>query len=445
MNQNNLVYTASQYVNSSIESDLDPQYMRRAIELALSAKGRTNPNPMVGAVIVKDGRVIGEGYHHRYGDLHAERDAIKNLKNSAQGATIYVTLEPCCHYGKQPPCTLAIVEAGISRVVIGSRDPNPLVSGQGAAFLRKNGIEVIEDYLREECDGINPVFFHYIVNKEPYVALKYAMTADGRIATDFGDSKWITGQRARAYVHDLRSYYTGILAGIGTVLADDPLLTCRLPGGRNPIRIIMDSHLKIPLDCNLVKSINEAPLIVACLDKYLTDNEAIRKKIATLKSMGVTVLGVAAQGSGGFTQYDLEDDHKDNHEEDHKENYKADHKAIPTHETKAEWADDSGEHISVEDLLYKLGKLKIDGILVEGGKHINAAFIAAGKVNKIYTFVGAQIVGGSGTYTPVADIGISKMEESIRLSDPEIRAFDTDVLIEYEVQQKYNTKKIKNI
>ncbi len=445
MNQNNLVYTASQYVNSSIESDLDPQYMRRAIELALSAKGRTNPNPMVGAVIVKDGRVIGEGYHHRYGDLHAERDAIKNLKKSAQGATIYVTLEPCCHYGKQPPCTLAIVEAGISRVVIGSRDPNPLVSGQGAAFLRKNGIEVIEDYLREECDGINPVFFHYIVNKEPYVALKYAMTADGRIATDFGDSKWITGQRARAYVHDLRSYYTGILAGIGTVLADDPLLTCRLPGGRNPIRIIMDSHLKIPLDCNLVKSINEAPLIVACLDKYLTDNEAIRKKIATLKSMGVTVLGVAAQGSGGFTQYDLEDDHKDNHEEDHKENYKADHKAIPTHETKAEWADDSGEHISVEDLLYKLGKLKIDGILVEGGKHINAAFIAAGKVNKIYTFVGAQIVGGSGTYTPVADIGISKMEESIRLSDPEIRAFDTDVLIEYEVQQKSNTKKIKNI
>lgn len=491
MNQNNLVCTASQYVNSSIESDLDPQYMRRAIELALSAKGRTNPNPMVGAVIVKDGRVIGEGYHHRYGDLHAERDAIKNLKKSAQGATIYVTLEPCCHYGKQPPCTLAIVEAGISRVVIGSRDPNPLVSGQGAAFLRKNGIEVIEDYLREECDGINPVFFHYIVNKEPYVALKYAMTADGRIATDFGDSKWITGQRARAYVHDLRSYYTGILAGIGTVLADDPLLTCRLPGGRNPIRIIMDSHLKIPLDCNLVKSINEAPLIVACLDKYLTDNEnyeeekeddedkvnkdkedkkakdkesdhkeadykesdhkdakdneAIRKKIAALKSMGVTVLGVAAQGSGGFTQYDLEDDHKDNHEEDHKENYKADHKAILTHETKAEWADDSGEHISVEDLLYKLGKLKIDGILVEGGKHINAAFIAAGKVNKIYTFVGAQIVGGSGTYTPVADIGISKMEESIRLSDPEIRAFDTDVLIEYEVQQKSNTKKIKNI
>lgn len=514
---------------SVVNSDLDPKYMRRAIELALKAKGCTNPNPMVGAVIVKDGDILAEGYHHRYGDLHAERDAIKNLKESAQGATIYVTLEPCCHYGKQPPCTQAIVDAGISKVVIGSRDPNPLVAGKGVAFLREHGIEVIEDYHREECDGINPVFFHYIVSGEPYVALKYAMTADGRIATDFGDSKWITGQRARAYVHDLRNYYTGILAGIGTVLADDPLLTCRLPGGRNPIRIIMDSHLKIPIDCNLVGSVNEAPLIVACLDKYLSDNEnvdeekykedkykdskkasdenandnectekeandidvkyseakyieakdievkdietkdiktkdtktkdieAIRKKIAALRSMGVTVLGVAAQGSGRFSKDDLEDDHKndlehgyeDNLEDNNKENneyghndcHKDCHKDVLTHETKGESVDDSDEHISVEDLLHKLGKLHIDAVLVEGGKHINAAFIAAGKVNKIYTFVGAQIVGGSGTYTPVADIGISKMEESIRLSDPEIRAFDTDVLIEYEVQQRSNAKK----
>lgn len=524
---------------SVVNSDLDPKYMRRAIELALKAKGCTNPNPMVGAVIVKDGDILAEGYHHRYGDLHAERDAIQNLKESAQGATIYVTLEPCCHYGKQPPCTQAIVDAGISKVVIGSRDPNPLVAGKGVAFLREHGIEVIEDYHREECDGINPVFFHYIVSGEPYVALKYAMTADGMIATDFGDSKWITGQRARAYVHDLRNYYTGILAGIGTVLADDPLLTCRLPGGRNPIRIIMDSHLKIPIDCNLVNSVNEAPLIVACLDKYLPANEndeeekckedkckkyrnasdkkttdknttdkkandeagseieandedvknieakdiktidiktidiktkdtktkdtktkdieAIRKKIAALRSMGVTVLGVAAQGSGRFSNDDLEDDHKnglehgyeDDLEDNNKENleygHKDCHKDVLTHETKGEPVDDSDEHISVEDLLHKLGKLHIDAVLVEGGKHINAAFIAAGKVNKIYTFVGAQIVGGSGTYTPVADIGISKMEESIRLSDPEIRAFDTDVLIEYEVQQRSNAKKIKNI
>ncbi len=420
MNQNNLVCTASQYVNSSIESDLDPQYMRRAIELALSAKGRTNPNPMVGAVIVKDGRVIGEGYHHRYGDLHAERDAIRHLKESAQGGTIYVTLEPCCHYGKQPPCTLAIVEAGIERVVIGSRDPNPLVGGKGTAFLREHGIEVVEDYLKDECNAINPVFFHYITGKEPYVALKYAMTADGRIATDFGDSKWITGESARAYVHELRNYYTGILVGIGTVLADDPMLTCRLPGTRNPIRIVMDSHLKIPLDCNLVKTANEVPLIVACLDKYLHDgaddleySDAIRKKISVLKFMGVTVLGVASNGEVRRGQDDLTDASKNR----------------PV---------DEGEHISVDDLLRQLGLLHIDGILVEGGKHINAAFLEAGKVNKIYTFVGAQIVGGTGIYTPVADIGITKMKESIRLSDPEIRAFDTDVLIEYEVKRKKN-------
>ncbi|SHJ03797.1 diaminohydroxyphosphoribosylaminopyrimidine deaminase [Butyrivibrio fibrisolvens DSM 3071] len=368
---------------------LDPSYMRRAIELALTAKGHTNPNPLVGAVIVKDGRVIGEGCHQKYGDLHAERNAIKSLNESAEGATIYVTLEPCCHYGKQPPCTLAIVEAGISRVVIGSRDPNPLVSGKGTAYLREHGIEVIEDYLRDECDEINPVFFHYISRKEPYVALKYAMTADGRIATDKGSSKWITGESARSYVHELRSTYTGILAGIGTVLADDPLLTCRIPGGRNPVRIVMDSHLNIPLDCNLVKTADQGTVIVACLDEYTKGNDQI-SKVEKLKSLGVQVLGISP--------------------------------------------DSKGEHICVKDLLKKLGNIQIDGILVEGGKHINAAFLSAGKVNKIYTFVGNKIVGGKGAFTPVDEMGIEEMKDSVELSNPKVRTFDTDILIEYDVE-----------
>lgn len=366
---------------------LDPSYMRRAIELALTAKGHTNPNPLVGAVIVKDGRVIGEGCHQKYGGLHAERNAIKSLNESAEGATIYVTLEPCCHYGKQPPCTLAIVEAGISRVVIGSRDPNPLVSGKGTAYLREHGIEVIEDYLRDECDEINPVFFHYISRKEPYVALKYAMTADGRIATDKGSSKWITGESARSYVHELRSTYTGILAGIGTVLADDPLLTCRIPGGRNPVRIVMDSHLNIPLDCNLVKTADQGTVIVACLDEYTKGNDQI-SKVEKLKSLGVQVLGISP--------------------------------------------DSKGEHICVKDLLKKLGNIQIDGILVEGGKHINAAFLSAGKVNKIYTFVGNKIVGGKGAFTPVDEMGIEEMKDSVELSNPKVRTFDTDILIEYD-------------
>lgn len=385
---------------------LNPSYMRRAIELALTAKGHTNPNPLVGAVIVKNGRIIGEGCHQRYGDLHAERNAIKNLEGSAEGATIYVTLEPCCHYGKQPPCTLAIVEAGITRVVVGSRDPNPLVSGKGTAYLREHGIEVVEDYLKDECDEINPVFFHYISNKEPYVALKYAMTADGRIATDKGSSKWITGENARNYVHELRSYYTGILAGIGTVLADDPLLTCRIPNGRNPVRIVMDSHLNIPLDCNLVKTADKTAVIVACLDEYTKGNDLSAsgkitrsekcEKVNRLKSCGVQVLGVAP--------------------------------------------DDKKEHISITDLLSKLGDMQIDGLLVEGGKHINASFLSAGKVNKIYTFVGPKIVGGRGAFTPVDEMGIEEMKDSIKLSEPKVRSFDEDILIEYEA---FHPKKIR--
>ena len=179
----------------------DRDYMERAIKLAEKGIGWTNPNPLVGAVIVKDGRIIGEGYHARYGELHAERNAIASLTESAEGATIYVTLEPCCHYGKTPPCTEAILEQKIARVVIGSRDPNPKVSGKGAAILRKAGVSVEEDFMREECDRLNPVFFHYITTNTPYVVMKYAMTADGKIATKTGASKCITGPKAREAVH----------------------------------------------------------------------------------------------------------------------------------------------------------------------------------------------------------------------------------------------------
>ena len=203
-------------------------YMRRAIELAKKARGFTSPNPMVGAVIVKDNRIIGEGYHERCGQLHAERNALASCKESPKGAVMYVTLEPCCHYGKTPPCTEAIIEAGIRKVVIGSRDPNPKVSGKGAKQLRKAGIEVEEDFLRTECDALNPVFFHYISTGTPYVVLKYAMTADGKIASHTGKSKWITGEKARNHVHQLRHWYSGIMVGIDTVLADDPMLNCRI-------------------------------------------------------------------------------------------------------------------------------------------------------------------------------------------------------------------------
>ena len=207
----------------------DQEYMFRAIQLAKKGEGWTNPNPMVGAVIVKDGRIIGEGYHKKCGELHAERNAIASLIESAEGATIYVTLEPCCHYGKTPPCTEAIIEQKIKKVVIGSRDPNPKVAGKGAQILRESGITVVQDFMREECDRLNPVFFHYITTKTPYVVMKYAMTLDGKIAAYTGKSRWITGSEARHHVQTQRARYTGIMVGVGTVIADDPLLTCRLP------------------------------------------------------------------------------------------------------------------------------------------------------------------------------------------------------------------------
>ena len=216
----------------------DQEYMLRAIQLAKKGEGWTNPNPMVGAVIVKDGKIIGEGYHKKYGELHAERNAIASLTESAEGAVIYVTLEPCCHHGKTPPCTEAIIEQKNRKVVIGSRDPNPKVAGKGVQILRDHGVEVETGLLEEECLSLNEIFFHYITTKMPYVAMKYAMTLDGKIASFSGDSKWVTGEKAREHTHFLRKKYRGILVGIGTVLADDPMLHVRVEGWKSPVRMV---------------------------------------------------------------------------------------------------------------------------------------------------------------------------------------------------------------
>ena len=275
----------------------DQEYMLRAIQLAKKGEGWTNPNPMVGAVIVKDGQIIGEGYHKKYGELHAERNAIASLTESAEGAVLYVTLEPCCHHGKTPPCTEAILEQKIQKVVIGSRDPNPKVAGKGVQMLREAGVTVVEDFMREECDQLNPVFFHYITTKTPYVVMKYAMTLDGKIATKTGASKWITGEVARKRVQYSRKIYSGIMVGIGTVLADDPMLTCRLENAKNPVRIICDSSLRIPLDSNIVKTAKEVPTIIACTvakeDKgNLKKDLTIKEKIEKLQQAGCEVIHI---------------------------------------------------------------------------------------------------------------------------------------------------------
>ncbi len=359
----------------------DRDYMLRAIELAKKGAGFTNPNPLVGAVIVKDNRIIGEGYHQKYGELHAERNAIASLKESAKGATIYVTLEPCCHYGKTPPCTEAIISAEISKVVIGSRDPNPKVSGKGAQILREAGIEVVEDFLRDECDKLNDIFFHYITTKTPYVVMKYAMTADGKIATKTGASKWITGEESRALVQKMRHRYAGIMVGIGTVLADNPMLNTRVEGLTSPTRIIVDTNLRTPLDANVVTTANEYATIIAY-------NNGDEDKIKQLEQSDVTLV-------------------------------------------KCPLADN---HVDLKYLMKEIGERGIDSILLEGGGTLNESALGSGIVNKLFVFVAPQIFGGEKSMSPVRGEGVDTPAESVKLKLVGVKQIDEDLLIEYNVR-----------
>lgn len=357
---------------------MERKYMERAIELAKRARGFTSPNPMVGAVIVKDGKVIGEGYHERCGELHAERNALASLTESAEGATIYVTLEPCCHYGKTPPCTEAIIEHKLAKVVIGSRDPNPLVSGKGAAILRKAGIEVVEDFMREECDAINPIFFHYITTKRPYVAMKYAMTMDGKIATRTGASKWITGEAARNHVQTLRHAYKGIMVGIGTVLADNSMLNCRMQGGIDPVRIVCDTHLRIPMDCQIVQTADTIETILAT-----STNE--KEKIDQLIKKGVQILQIPEKDGC----------------------------------------------IDLNFLMQTLGEKGIDSILLEGGGRLNDSFLREKLIQKAYVYLAPKIFGGEDAKTPVEGIGVSLPEQSANFKLQQIQQIEEDILLEY--------------
>ncbi len=241
----------------------DEKYMNLALTHAKKGIGLVNPNPLVGAVIIKERKIIGQGWHERYGGGHAERNALSNCRESPKGATMYVTLEPCCHQGKTPPCTDAIIQNGIKKVVIGCLDPNSMVSGKGVTLLREAGVEVVIGVLEDKCIELNEVFFHYIQTKTPYVVMKYAMTMDGKIATTSGKSKWITGINARENVHRSRNQYSSIMVGVGTVIADNPSLTCRIDGGRNPIRIICDTNLNTPLEATIVTTAKEVRTIIA--------------------------------------------------------------------------------------------------------------------------------------------------------------------------------------
>lgn len=355
---------------------MNPKYMKRAIELAKKGIGYTNPNPIVGCVVVKNDKIIAEGYHKKIGGFHAERNALTNCKEDTTGAELYVTLEPCCHYGKTPPCTEIIIEKKIKKVYVGSMDPNKLVEGKGVKILKEHGIEVKCGILKDECDKLNEVFFHYITNKTPYVVMKYAMTMDGKIACENGDSKWVTGKDARETVQKMRNQYMGIMVGINTVLEDNPMLNCRIEENVDPIRVICDSNLRIPFESNIVNTANKIQTIVVCT------NEADTDKQKYLEECGVEVVRQKRKG-----------------------------------------------RVNLSELMKTLGEKGIDSILLEGGGTLNAQALKENIVNKICCFIAPKIVGGADAKSPIEGKGVEKMMEAYNIENMEIQKLGNDIML----------------
>lgn len=394
----------------------DTVFMRQAISLAWEGTGFVSPNPLVGAVIVKDGQVLAAACHQKYGAEHAEVRAIAAAGANARGATLYCTLEPCCHQGQQPPCTEAIKKAGITRVVIGSRDPNPLVAGKGQAELIAAGIAVTADFLRDECDKLNPIFFHYITTGLPYVALKYAMSLDGKIATCRGDSQWITGAEARSYGHQLRHKYKAVLIGRGTAQVDNPLLTARFTGASQPVRIVLDSQLRISPQAKLVETAGEIPTIIATdflspfADKSAPQLPSAVQPAIVAHSSDVAQGARVAQAERAEKAQLLEA------------------KGVQILQT--ELVDGQ---IAIAPLLEKLAAQKIDSVFVEGGGRVHWSFIESGLVNKVYAFIAPVIIGGATALTPVEGAGFPILAESWKLQNLESRKLGKDLLLTGEI------------
>ena len=364
----------------------DEDFMREALMLARNATGRTAPNPLVGAVIVRTGRIVAAGWHRETGTPHAEIHALRMAGELARGATLYVTLEPCAHYGRTGPCAKAVAEAGIRRVVIAMRDPNPLVAGKGIRILEEAGIEVKVGVLEEEARRLNEVFLKWIATKMPFVVLKTAMSLDGKIATHAGDSAWITNEAARLRVHQWRDTYAAILVGIGTVLADDPSLTARLPDGtgHNPIRVIVDSLARTPLTAKVVMD-GAARTIVAVTER------APKERCAALNAAGVRVI----------------------------------------------FAGD-GTRVDLHQLLQELGKEEVSSVFAEGGGTVNFALLKAGIVDKVHAFIAPIFIGGRDAETPVEGEGFGRLSDAVRLARVEHEPIGDNLLITGYVEKKEN-------
>ncbi len=354
--------------------------MRRALELARKGEGRTSPNPLVGAVIVKHGRVVGEGYHKKAGGPHAEIAALRKAAARARGADLYVNLEPCCHHGRTPPCTQAIIDAGIKNVMVGMRDPNKRIGGKGIRQLKKNGVRVTAGVLRKECGRINEVFVKYIRTRRPYVILKSALSLDGRIATRSGDSQWISGPQARERVHQMRDKADAVLVGSGTVLKDNPRLTARLKKGKgnHPARVILDGRNRVPLTANVFKNGGSQRII------YVSGPRLRPSRGKRLRRMGVEVL-VLNEKKG---------------------------------------------NLDLRQLMKKLGKMEFSSLLIEGGAEVYAGALKAGIVDKIVFFVAPIIIGGRDARGAVGGEGIEKIRQAYKIKNLTVVPVGNDLMLE---------------
>ena len=355
----------------------DERWMKRVLRLAEKGRGRTSPNPMVGAVLVRDDHIVAEGYHSRAGGPHAEIIALRKAGEEARGATLYLNLEPCTHHGKTPPCVPVVIEAGLKRVVIGMEDPNPLVNGKGVEALTRAGVDVEIGILEKECRRLNEAFCKYIVNQQPFVILKVASSLDGKIATRNGESQWMTGEASRRFVHRLRDQVDGVIVGIGTVLKDDPMLTARIKGGKDPYRVILDSRLRIPEETKVVK-ISPTRTIIA------TTELAPRERVENLEKEGVQVL---------------------------------------TFESKQ-------GRVDLKSCLSKLGEMEMITLLVEGGSQINGSFLDEGLIDKIIFFLSPKLIGDPQALGIFGGHGVINLKEAILLSELKVRKVAEDILVE---------------
>lgn len=364
-------------------TDFDVDMMRRALELARQAEGLVEPNPMVGCVVARDGQIVGEGWHRRFGGPHAEVDALQAAGDRARGATLYVTLEPCCHHGKTPPCSSALIAAGVGRVVVAQRDPFPAVRGGGIRALEAAGIPVHVGVLEAEARQLIAPFRKLVEQGRPWVIAKWAMTLDGKIATSTGDSQWISGPESRAEVHALRGRVDAILVGIGTALRDDPLLTARPPGSRVALRVVLDSAARLPWSSQLARTVDQAPLLIVTSDSAPVDRRD----------------ALTAAGGEVLTRPD----------ESH------------------------GERLAA--VLDELGRRRLTNLLIEGGPAVLGAAFDANLVDEVYAYVAPKIVGGADARGPVAGTGVKRLADAVLTEDCRWEQFGPDLRIRTRVKR----------